>query len=255
LKPVLITFLFSFLFLAKAIGQDVLHKTNGHADTVIVLEITPKIIIYNKYNDSTHKRLTINKTSVIYIEYADGNVDVMEKPDEDDDEFEDDEPWPNDFQNSVSLNWLSIMMGDLNVGYELSSKEKDFSVRLNANYHFFDLRNRSWFANDRIYALRTDFNFFPGDNKSIRYFLGGSLRFAKVVKLNVASPSGFQISNKVEYRTVSAMFINGFQIETSTPIFISVMAGFGISSGKQLDNGANYGSSEGVAALNIGYKF
>jgi hypothetical protein len=256
-KTVVATLLFFLLFTVAATAQDVLHKTNGYTDTVIVIEITQLKIIYKKPNQTHNKPLSIDKEDVIYIEYADGNVDVIENPDDEDDEYEyeDDEPWPNNFQNSVSLNWLGIMMGDINLGYEFITPKRNFSLRINANYHFKDINAVDWFIDDRVYAIRADFNFFTGYNKNVRYFLGPSIRVAKLERFDNRLPSSLQTSNRQQFRSIAVMLINGFQIETSTPLFLSVMAGIGAGSGINLDDHSKYGNTEGVGAFNIGYRF
>jgi hypothetical protein len=235
-------------------SQDILLFQDGNKKEVTILEITPEIIKYQKFNSSSKVVYSENKFDLIGVVFEDG-------------EFEKFETRKNNYSKSSNSNLgdygnnmfflapIGPIFGYVGIGYEHFSKSGRSSIRIPLI-----LKIRENGLNYRPeYSIGYEHKFYPtGSSGNVRGFLGfaehfGVLPISEYYYYENYDGNDYYYSDGHEsssYFFNDTQFIGGVQFHPSKLINITLDAGLGLG---LLDFDESYPSYK--IGLNLGFRF
>ena len=234
-------------------GQDLLLFQDGSKKDVNILEITPSIVKYQKFNSSSKVVYSEDKSILLGVILEDGEFEKFEsrrggslkKSNFNKGNFG---------KNMFSFSLINPLVGHVGVGYEHFSKSGKRSFRIPFVFHTGnnDLNNYA-----KIYLIGYQYKFFPtGSSGGVRGFIG----FDEQIGVFETSSSYISSisSDGLIYETINrnylffnnTLFSGGVQFHPSELINITLDAGLGLGlyNFKNPTVGAKIG-------LNLGFRF
>ncbi len=192
----------SLLFYTSVQAQDIIFFKDGTKDSVKILEIGHRVISYKKYKRLDGPTYEVKKTTVILIEFEDGEIEVIAS-----------KPQANTTitekyifkKNILTLNLFGATIGGFHMGYENISKKGNFGLKTNIIASFTpDLIG--------LYAVGIDFNFYTEGQKRVNYFFGPSFRVGAI---------------GTDIPFASVLFNNGVSYSAKSGFYLSTQLGLG----------------------------
>jgi len=223
-------------------GQDVLLFQDGNKKDVTILEITPIIVKYKKFNSSNKVIYTEDKNNLIGVIFEDG-------------EFEKFENNIKSFTKSNDLNQLvygnnmfylspiTPIFGVIQIGYEHYSSSGKSSMRIPLVIQI---------IGQEFFSAGYEYKFFPtGSSGGVKGFLGFGEAIGSITITNLGYDyySGYYNYNST-YFLNETKFIAGVQFHPSKLINITLDAGIGLG---LLDFYETYLSYQ--IGINLGFRF
>jgi len=233
-------------------SQDVLLFQDGSKKDVTILEVTPEIVKYNKFNSTSQAVYTEDKYNLIGVIFEDGEFEKF------------DTRRGNSSNNSNSnigdygsnmffLEPIAPLIGGyIGVGYEHFSKSGKSSIIIPFRIQVADY---SWTYNSyNLITIGFKHKFFPtGSNGSVRGFLGYAERIGAVELRGSYYYNVYDSYSDYYYNSYffnETQFIGGVQFHPSKLINITLDAGIGLG---LLDFDDTYLSWD--ANLSLGFRF
>ncbi len=200
----LIFFVLTFLIGEALLAQDIIFFRDGSKDSAKVIEIGNKYISYKKYKRQAGPIYKVKKSTVVLIEFEDGEIEVIES-----------EPEKKTFKaidpilqkrNIITLNLFGVLLTNFHLGYENISKDGRLGVRANLIASF------APYEYIGMYATGVDFNFYLKGQKRVNYFLGPSIRVGAF---------------ETDIPFASVLFNNGVSYSAKSGFFMSTQIGLG----------------------------
>jgi len=260
MKNKFIAILLFSMVLTPAFSQDVLLFQDGTKKDANILEITPEIVKYQKFNSSSKVIYTVDKYNLIGVIFEDGEFEKFEssKSSYSKNSYSDLENYGN---NMFFLAPIAPLYGYVGIGYEHFSKSGRSSIRipliLQINDEDFQINN-----NYRpLYSIGYEHKFYPtGSSGIVRGFLGfaehlGVLSIREYYYYEYYDDwDGFYYYDEGyaynSYFFNDTQFIGGVQFHPSKLINITLDAGIGLG---LLDFDESYLSYK--IGLNLGFRF
>ena len=212
-------------------SQDVLLFQDGNKKDVKILEITPEIVKYQKFNSSSQVVYTENKFDLIGVVFEDG-------------EFEKFETIKSSYSKNRNSNLgdygnnmfflapIDPIFGYVGIGYEHFSKSGKSSVRIPLKFQIFNNG-----LSENMFSIGYEQKFFPtGSDGGVRGFLGfaehlGSIQIRNYYYYEYYDgwdtyyEEGYNYS---DYFFSDTQFIGGVQFQPNKLINITLDGGIGL---------------------------
>ena len=257
-KYILITLL--LIVTTSCFSQDEILFHNGSKKDAKILEITPEIVKYQKFNSSSEVIYTEDKYNLIGVIFEDG-------------EFEKFESRKSSYSknsnsnlggygsNMFTLNPLAPIAGYIILGYEHFSKSGKSSVKIPLMIDLTDGNSSSSVSFSRFLRvnLKTGYEhkFFPtGSNGGVKGFFGFSETVGIASVLYSYEYYDYEYNNYNYYEGYETgffndtQFIGGVQFHPSELINITIDAGLGMLMYKFEDTFLSY-----KVGFNVGFRF
>ena len=230
-------------------GQDVLLFQDGSKKDVNILEITPSIVKYQKFNSTSEVVYTEDKNTLLGVVFEDGEFEKFESRkgrSSKKSNFNQADYGNNMFYFSPII----PLLGYVGIGYEHFSKSGKSSFRIPLKLQI--LQNG---LSENMVYLGYEYKFFPtGSSGGVRGFIGFEERIGAIETMNIYYfYDGFDYyynNNKMSYLFNETNFTGGVQFHPSKLINITLDVGLGIG---LLDFEETYLSSK--IGLNLGFRF
>lgn len=267
------SFILSSSFYLQA--QDTILKRDGNEQIGKIIEVNESQVKYKSGGNVNGPTYVLSKENIKRIAYSNGTVDNFPEKENNQELFKPD-PRNTDFgRHFISINAFDLFNGLLTLGYEYTFKSGDFSIKvpfsfglislgladsISGNYH--NDNDNEYYNRNKIFSTGLDFYCYPlGQGKS-RYFMGVSFEYG-IVKYwdyyyNNLTPYNY-IFQKEYSHYYALVFQNGFLVQPTKHINISINAGIGYCRQKgyyDYQNNDNYrGYFVFRGGISFGYKF
>ena len=227
-------------------GQDALLFQDGSKKDVTVLEITPTIVKYKKFNSTSEVIYTEDKKTLLGVVFEDGEFE----------KFESRRGGSNVNQGDYGNNMFYFspilpIVGYIGIGYERFSKSGKSSVRFPLQIQF-DQNNIS----QGLFYLGYEYKFFPaGSSGGVRGFVGFEERIGEII---IREQSYYGSDYYYDYYSYSTSyyffnetnFTGGVQFHPSELINITLDGRIGLGLRDFEDTYLSY-----QIGLNLGFRF
>lgn len=238
-----------------AYSQDLIYLNSGSKFEALVKEINETSIKYKNVNNPEGPTYVIAKTDVLFVEYKNGNVDVINKnpnpvspksntPSAGENK-ETKLPKPSDVyymnKNSLMINGLALTNADITLMYERDLLQNHLGVMVLGSYNFntrttwpnlylMDLANTK-----KNYDLGLGLNFYPSVRKKSQYFIGVLVKYMNYSfdrEVTVQEEIGGFIFEKIVIEKaqgyqLATMIVNGFQVRITPTFTYKAFVGIG----------------------------
>lgn len=236
-------------------AQDLIYLNSGSKFEALVKEITETSIKYKNINNPEGPTYVIAKTDVLFIEYKNGNVDVINRnpapvspksttPSAGESK-ETKLTKPSDVyymnKNSFMINGLALTNADITLMYERDLLQNHLGVMVLGSYNFntrttwpnlylMDLANTK-----KNYDIGLGLNFYPSVRKKSQYFVGVLVKYMNFSfdrEITVQEEIGGFIFEKIEIQKaqgyqLATMIVNGFQVRITPTFTYKAFVGIG----------------------------
>lgn len=242
-----------FVLLSSTVfGQDILYKKDGTKDSVIVEEVNPTEVVYKKFSRPDGPLYRLPKSQILLIEYKDGAIDVFDGAQT----LTDDEKRVAEKKafaeklglNIISINYLNLLNGNIQLGYERIMGDGMVGLKYSFNYNIEDVET-DILNYLRLWSTGLDLNLYPTGQGKIKYFLGPSFR------VGVARDNFTGRSTLKDYNYFSIFFSNGFYAQPTKSLYLGMQAGIGMARFKSKTTSTHFADIDGIFAFNMGYRF
>lgn len=279
---------FSFLIVALSLkSQDYIYLNNGSKFEAKVKEITSNEIKYKNINNPDGPTYVIAKSEVLFVEYKNGTVDVINKnptpispkpvtPTAGNNKPEA-KKTPTDLyymnKNTLLINGLALTNADITLMYDREFAKSHLSVTVLGGYNF--NKQTTWpnlvikdaLSNTKKnYDVGLGLNFYPSTRRKSQYFMGIMVKYMNFnydKEITVEETIGGFVYQKIEIQKangyqLAGMFVNGFQVRLTPTITYKAFVGIGPYTGNSelLTNSGSLGiTNKMYLGLCIGYRF
>jgi hypothetical protein len=234
-------------------SQDLIYLTNGTKFQGIVKEISPTELKYKSLNNPDGPTYVVAKNTVLFIEYKNGTVDVINKnPQPVSPQQETVVPKkevkknPNEMyylnKNSIMINGLALTNADITLLYDREFAKSHLSVTLLGGYNF--NVTTTWenlYISELLvepkkhYDVGFGINFYPSTRRKAQYFVGLMMKYMNYTyKREVETEqiiNGFSYVSSTyvpaESYEIATMIVNGLQVRISPFLNYKLFAGIG----------------------------
>jgi hypothetical protein len=243
------------MVLTPAFSQDVLLFQDGTKKDANILEITPEIVKYQKFNSSSEVIYTVDKYNLIGVIFEDGEFEKFEssKSNYSKSSYSDLGDYGN---NMFFIEPLSpIIGGYIGIGYEHFSKSGTSSITIPLRLQVVNYSET--YNSYGLLATGFKHKFFPtGSNGGVKGFLGYAENLG-LISLQTTSyyyddwdGDYYYYADRREYFFNETQFIGGVQFHPSKLINITLDVGIGLG---LLNFDESYLSWD--ASFNVGFRF
>ncbi len=244
------------LFSSTLFGQDILYKKDGTKDSVIVEEVNPTEVVYKKFSRPDGPLYRLPKSQILLIEYKDGAIDVFDGAQN----LSDEEKRAAEKKvfaeklgrNIISINYLNLLNGNIQFGYERIMGDGMVGLKYSFNYNIEDVET-DILNYLRLWSTGFDLNLYPTGQGKIKYFLGPSFRIGAARGYNydyLTNRSTLQ-----DYNYFSIFFSNGFYAQPTKSLYLGVLGGIGMARFKSKTTSTHFADIDGIFAFNMGWRF
>jgi len=240
-------------------SQDLIYLNGGSKFEGLVKEINETSIKYKNINNPEGPTYVIAKSDVLFIEYKNGNVDIINKNPNPvtpksttptaGEKKEPKLPKPSEVyymnKNSLMINGLALTNADITLLYERDLLQNHLGVMVLGSYNF---NTRTTWPNlylmelsnsKKNYDVGLGLNFYPSVRKKSQYFVGLMVKYMNYSfdrEITVQEDIGGFIFEKIEIQKaqgyqLATMIVNGFQVRITPTFTYKAFVGIGPFSG------------------------
>ncbi len=243
-----------FSVFANLRSQDMIYLNNGTKFPGIVTEISTSELRYKSTNNPTGPTYVVTKSDVLFVEYKNGTVDVINKnpqplspqPIETTPEKKEIKKGPNDLyylnKNSIMINGMALTNSDITLLFDREFAKSHLSVTALAGYNF--NITTTWenlyistllYKPKKNYDLGLGINFYPSTRRKTQYFVGLMMKYMaysyqkEVITEEIIGGFVYQSSSYVPAQSyqLATMLVNGLQVRISPTINYKLLVGIG----------------------------
>lgn len=283
-----ILFLAVFIFRSPGAAQDTLVKINSSRVLTTIIEITPKVIKYKRFDTPSGPLYIIDRREVSRIIYSNGSIDTFSlktvRPDSLKPWIYKDSKLAKEYnKNFVSLIVSDIFFGKISLGYERIFNPKwSYKIPFSFGLRFLGMKDSvgqnsghewdptwegvGYYGKYKTFSTGVELYYYTGGQGTLRYFLGPAIEYRQFYYWLHHSTGSYPFYagyyKKDRGSFYSVLFKNGLIYQPSKKFNVSIHFGVGLYSAKTKYDDKNFSPMQNVdgdgayeMGVNVGYKF
>lgn len=250
-------FFFILLVVNTAYGQDILYKKDGSKDSVKVISVFDREVVYKKHKRPNGPLYREYLSRILLMRYENGTTEKTNKTKKAENNIVVKKKYDSSKlgRNIVSYNTLNPFFGYLDLGYERISKNGLIGLKLCAKYKI-GHSQAEIFGYRRDFTTGFDVNFYPEGQGKIKFFLGPSFRLGSFRKTyDVFRTGAYMEGITDEFSYLGLLFNGGINLQASHQLYVGFQGALGFGRfTRKVDSETNI-EWDGIFAVNLGYRF